>query len=182
MDAPKGRYRIEERGRRLVVIDTAADPAPAADPAAPADADRIGPAPAGPSLAGPSLAGSSPSGRSRPSPSSPGPRPAAAPGWVDRAGRLLLHLVVNRWEKDGGAVIGWEWETNGRTRRWDARLDAARQQRLGRALVAIAAFPLLILLFVLGLWPLWPLVLPAFLAAAWGVHMIGRLQRETGGG
>jgi hypothetical protein len=156
MDAPKGRYRVEERGRRLVVIDTAAGTAGfaagAAPPSPPPPAGHIGPA------------------------------PAAAPRLVDRIGLLLLHLVVNRWEDDGRAVIGWEWESNGRKERWDARLGADQQRRLGRALVAIAAFPLLILLFVLGFWPLWPLAFPALGAAALGVLSIHRLQRETGGG
>src|SRR5688500_3105918 len=113
MDAPKGRYRVEEKDGRLVVIDTVTG-APASSVTPP-----------------------------------PGPRPAPGraqgaaehpSGLVDRYGRLLLGLVVNRWEADGRAIVAWEWEQNGRAQRWDAALGPAEQRRLGRALAAISSF------------------------------------------
>jgi hypothetical protein len=151
MDAPKGRYRVEEKDGRLVVTDT---------------------------LTGAPI--------SQPPPRAPGARSAGPvsprpPGLSDRLGRLLLRLVVSRWDDAGRAVIAWEWQQNGRTARWDAILDTAQQRRLGRALSAILAFPLLVLLLILGIWILFPLAFVAFGVSAWGVMAVLRLQRETGG-
>ena len=151
MDAPKSRYRIEEKDGRLVVTDT---------------------------LTGAPV--------SAPPPKAPGARSAGtlsprAPALTGRLGRLLLRLVVRRWDDAGRAVVAWEWQQNGRTARWDAILDAGQQRRLGRALTAIVAFPLLILLLILGAWVLVPLTFLAFPATMWGVSAILRLQRETGG-
>lgn len=154
MDAPKGRYRVEEKDGRLVVIDTATG----------APASSVSPSP------GPQAA-------PRREPAGFGRRP----GLLDLYGRLLLRIVVNRWEPDGRAVIAWEWEQNGRTERWDAELGPAEQRRLGRALAAISAFPLFVLLSIFGgsvFWPFLPFALPA---AFWGVWAAMRLQRETGG-
>ncbi|HET9637636.1 MAG TPA: hypothetical protein VFP12_00340 [Allosphingosinicella sp.] len=153
MDAPKGRYRVEEKDGRLVVIDTATG----------APASSVTPSP-------------------RPQAAPRGPAVIARPpGLFDRYGRLLLHLVVNRWDEEGRAIIGWEWETNGLKQRWDAALGPAEQRRLARALVAISAFPIVILLSIFA-GPLPWLFLPVALPATfWGVWSIMRLKRETGG-
>jgi len=154
MDAPKGRYRVEEKDGRLVVIDTATG--------APASSVSPSPAPRAPPRR-------EPGGLGRP------------PGLVDRYGRLLLRLVINRWESDGRAIVRWEWEQNGRAQRWDAALGPAEQRRLGRALAAISAFPLAVLLSILAgpvFWLFLPFALPA---TFWGVWAVMRLQRETGG-
>lgn len=154
MDAPKGRYRVEEKDGRLTVIDT---------------------------FTGAPASSAAPSRRSGAAPSD---RPGAVstpPGIVERYGRLLLGLVVKRWEGDGRAVVAWEWEQNGRTERWDAALGLAEQRRLGRALAAVSAFPIFVLLTIVagfGLaWLLLPIVLPL---TFWGVWSVTRLKRETG--
>ncbi len=155
MDAPKGRYRVEEKDGRLTVIDTATG----------APATSVTPSPR--------------------TPASPPPNPPALvsspPGLLDRYGRRLLGLVVTRWDKDGRAILAWEWEQNGRKERWDAALGPAEQKRLGRALAAVTAFPLFVLFTIaagFGLtWLLLPVALPA---TFWGVWAIGRLKRETG--
>ncbi|MET1113212.1 MAG: hypothetical protein ABWX67_16970 [Allosphingosinicella sp.] len=153
MDAPKGRYRVEEKDGRLVVIDTLTG-APAS-----------------------SVTGSTPPA-ARPRGPSAIARP---PGPIDRFGRLLLRLVVKSWDEEGRARSGWEWEQHGRKQRWDAALGPAEQKRLGRALAAVSAFPALMLLSILG-GPGPFLLLPVALPAAfWGVWAIMRLQRETGG-
>lgn len=155
MDAPKGRYRVEEKDGRLTVIDTlaGAPASPVAPPPRPAAAHPLG-------------AGSV----------------SAPPGLFERYGRLLLRLVVNRWDEEGRAVLRWEWEQNGRTERWDAALGAAQQKRLGRALAAVSAFPIFVLLAIFagpGLtWLLLPVALPA---SFWGVWAVMRLKRETHG-
>ena len=154
MDAPKGRYRVEEKDGRLVVIDTHTD-APIASPGV-----------------------SNPASPRRPA----GPVAPAPPGLADRAARALLPLAVDHWDDEGRAVVAWQWEQNGETRRWDAALDPAQQRRLGRGLLAFAAFPLTILLSILtggGALLLLPAAVPATL---WGVWAVIRLQRETGGG
>ncbi len=152
MDAPKGRYRVEEKDGRLTVIDTLTG-APISSPGAAA------PPPKGPGIV------SSPT------------------GLFDRYGRLLLGLVVRRWDEQGRAVLAWEWEQNGRKQRWDAALGPAEQKRLGRALIAVSAFPLFVLFTIFagaGLtWLLLPLALPA---TFWGIWAIMRLKRETGAG
>ena len=154
MDAPKGRYRVEEKDGRLTVIDTATGA-----PASPVNPTGNGAAPKGPGAV-----------------SSP-------PGLADRYGRLLLGLVVDRWQDDGRAVIAWRWERNGRKERWDARLGAAEQKRLGRALSGVSAFPILVLVSIFAGFGSALLLLPLALAATlWGVWAIGRLKRETAGG
>ena len=152
MDAPKGRYRVEEKDGRLVVIDTVTG----------APATSVTPSPRSPAAPrGPAVID----------------RP---PGLIDRFGRLLLRLVVNRWDEEGRAVVAWEWEQNGRKQRWDAVLGPAEQKRLGRALVGVSAFPLVILLSIFA-GPLPWLFLPVALPATfWGIWAIMRLKRETG--
>jgi hypothetical protein len=156
MDAPKGRYRVEEKDGRLVVVDTATG-APIVSPghSPPGAPPGVPPRPAGP-VAPPPL------------------------GLADRVGALLLRLAVSRWDEEGRAVVAWEWEENGRKRRWDAALDPGQQRRLGRALLAAATFPLVILLSILlGFELLWLLTI-AGPAVLWGILAVGRLQRETG--
>ena len=154
MDAPKGRYRVEEKDGRLTVIDTATG-APASSVASP---PRPGAAPQ-----------RAPAGLARP------------PGLADRYGRLLLSLVVKRWDEEGRAMISWEWEENGGTQRWDAALGPAEQKRMGRALAGVSAFPVFVLFTIFAGFGLTWLVLPFALASAfWGVWAIMRLTRETG--
>jgi hypothetical protein len=154
MDAPKGRYRVEEKDGRLTVIDT---------------------------LTG---APASPVSRSSAPGVAPPHRPNAIsspPGLIDRYGRLLLALAVRSRDSQGRAVIAWEWEQNGRKQRWDAALGPAEQRRLGRALAGISAFPIFVLLTIFtgaGLtWLLLPIALPA---TFWGTWSLMRLKRETG--
>ena len=155
MDAPKSRYRVVEKDGRLVVIDNATG-APASEPA-------------------PRAPGSVRSGAA-------GPAPLIAQGRsaVDGAADFLLALVTREWDGEGRAVIAWEWKEGGRTRRWDARLDPGQQRRLGRALLGVAALPLLVLAFIVGsgalIWLGAAISLPAVF---WGVAGIRRLQREA---
>jgi len=154
MDAPKGRYRVEEKDGRLVVIDTVTGgPASSVTPAPRPQSSRAG----------------APAETDRP------------PGLLDRYGRLLLRLAVNGRDREGRAIVRWEWEQNGRPRRWHAALGAAEQRRFGRALAAVSAFPLLVFVTIFAgtgpLWLLFPLALPA---TFWGVWAIARLQRDTG--
>jgi hypothetical protein len=155
MDAPKGRYRVEEKDGRLTVIDTVTG----------APVSKSAPSPGSGSLP-------------------PPPRQGAVstpPGLIDRLGRRLLGLVVNSWDKEGRAVVAWEWEQNGRKQRWDAALGPAEQKRLGRALAAITAFPIFVLLTIITGFGLTWLLLPfAFPVTIWGVWAMLRLQRETG--
>jgi len=154
MDAPKGRYRVEEKDGRLVVIDTVTG-APASS-VTPSPTPRAGPTRGQAVIARP-------------------------PGPIDRFGTLLLRLVVKRWDDEGRAIIGWEWEQNGRKQRWDAALGPPEQRRLGRALAAVSAFPIFVLLSIFA-GPVPLLLLPVVLPATfWGVWAIMRLQRETGG-
>jgi hypothetical protein len=160
MDAPKSRYRIEEKDGRLVVTDTGPlDPvsAPRRDAALPHAGPSIPPhAPKPHSLGGPSQ----------------GPRGLTA---------LLLRAIVSRWDDQGRAVIAWEWEQNGAMRRWDAVLDARQQRRLARAMAAIFAFPLLLMLSIVGGTDAFAVPIGlAFVATAWGVMTVGRIRRETG--
>jgi hypothetical protein len=149
MDAPKGRYRVEEKDGRLVVIDTA-------------------------------------TGARASSPGPPPPRGSEPvthePGLFDRLGRMMLRLAVARWDEQGRAVIAWEWQENGKTKRWDATLDSAQQRRLSRALLAFAAFPITVLLAILGgAGQVWPLIPVAIVSSFWAVWTIHRLRRQTGG-
>ena len=154
MDAPKGRYRVEEKDGRLTVIDT---------------------------LTGaPISSGAPPPGSGAAPPRRDGAvsRPA---GLIERYGRLLLGLVVTRWDGEGRAIVAWQWEQNGRTRRWDAALGNAEQKRLGRALAAVSAFPLFVLSTIVAgfsfAWLLLPVTVPL---TFWGVWSVMRLTRESG--
>jgi hypothetical protein len=153
MDAPQGRYRVEEKDGRLIVIDTRTG-APAA--------------PFSPSVAQP------------PSQRSAGPIAPPPPGLVDRYGAVLLRLVVRSWDGQGRAVVAWRWLESGRGRRWDASLGPAEQKRLARGLAAFTAFPLFLLLAIFagpGAWLLFPVALAA---TFWGLWSVRRLTRETG--
>jgi hypothetical protein len=157
MDAPKGRYSVIEKDGRLVVIDN------------------------GTGTPLPSSIRPPPPERSRglPSPSSPvGP---AGPGVLDRAADFLVTLVAKERDRQGRAVIAWTWEQNGRKKRWDALLDPRQQRRLGRALLALMAPPLfLVLLTLAGGGPFFGfgllLILPVALL---GAVSLNRLYRET---
>jgi len=153
MDAPKGRYSVVEKDGRLVVIDNGTGtPIPS-------------------TLTPP---------RGRSGGLSAAPVEPAPPGPVDRAARALLRLAVRRWDAEGRAVIAWQWEQNGRAKRWDALLDERQQRRLGRALLATASPPALILLLFLideGVGALAMLV--AILPLFWGFLALQRLYRET---
>ena len=154
MDAPKGRYRVVEKDGRLIVLDNGT-PIPSS----------VKPPPSG--------------GRPGAGPAAPvGP---GEPGMIDRAGAILLRAVAREWDREGRAVIAWEWKENGRTKRWDAALDSRQQRRLGRALVAVFSAPLFVVLLVMtGFWAIW-LGLFVVPAVMWGVIAISRLQRETSG-
>jgi hypothetical protein len=150
MDAPRGRYRVEEKDGRLIVIDThTGAPIPSPALSAPGAAPR-------------------------------GPVAPPSPALYDRLGRLLLHLAVKSWDEQGRAIIAWEWEQNGRKKRWDARLGPAHQRRLGRALLAFSSFPLAVLLsiFFAPFWLVLPFALPA---TVWGAWSIVRIRGETAG-
>jgi hypothetical protein len=156
MDAPKGRYSVVEKDGRLVVIDNGTG-APIPSTFAP------------------------PPGRPRqPGPSPSAPVTGAGPGVADRAADFLLRLAAREWDRDGRAVIAWKWQQNGQDRSWNAALDARQQRRMGRALLALAAAPLLplILRFVGG--TTFPFALLVVLPlAAWGAASLRRLYRET---
>ena len=154
MDAPKGRYRIEEKEGRLVVTDT---------------------------FTGAPVSSTPPSSLpSRTSERGVGPVGAAPLGLLDRYGRLLLRLVVNRWDGQGRAVVAWRWEQNGRRRQWDASLGPAEQKRLSRALAAFSAFPVFVLAAIFAGPVVWMLLPIALAATFWGVWAVMRLTRETG--
>ena len=122
------------------------------------------------------------------SPAPPGagaPPPVVAPvgSALDGAAALAVRLVARERDEQGRAVIDWEWQENGKTKRWDARLDAPGQRRLGRALLSLAAAPLLLLLAVLlfGLAAIWLSFLLIAPLAGHGFWSLRRLQAETGG-
>jgi hypothetical protein len=153
MDAPKGRYSVIEKDGRLIVIDN-------------------GTGSALPSSIQP------PSRTSRGLP--PAPVSPAGPGVIDRAADVLVALTARERDGQGRAVIAWTWEQNGRKQRWDAVLDESQQRRLGRALLALMAAPLLLFLLMFaggssfGFGAL--LALPAVL---WGAVSLRRLYGET---
>jgi hypothetical protein len=167
MEAPKGRYSVVEKDGRLIVIDNAtgapAVPAmPSPRPGRPAGSSMPTPSPGRPMVASPPI--------------------VAAKGMLDSVADFLLTLAVKEWDSDGYAVVGWEWKENGKTKRWDARLDPARQRRLGRALLRLASAPLFILWLVLLSGPLmWIALVLTALPVASAVHAVAKLQRETGG-
>jgi hypothetical protein len=157
MDAPQGRYRVVEKDGRLVVIDNeTGTPIPS-------------------SVASPPTVG-----RGRPSASPAGPVAPAGPGTIDRAADLLLALAAKRWDEQGRAVIAWEWQENGKVKRWDAALDQDQQRRMGRALLALAATPLLLVLTIFAAGTMFGLaVILALPPLAWGAVSLRRLYRET---
>lgn len=155
MDAPKGRYSVVEKDGRLIVMD-----------------NRTG-APIEGSSALPERVG----------PSAPPPVVAPVGSALDAATAFAVGLAASDWDEQGRAVIAWQWQENGKARRWDARLDGGGQRRLGRALLSLVAAPLLLVLAVIpfGLGAIWPALLlaaPFAIRGAWGLH---RLQRDTGG-
>jgi hypothetical protein len=118
-----------------------------------------------------------------PAPAPPGLRqgPLASPSRpVDRAADFLLACVAREWDGDGRAVIAWEAGEGDNAARWDARLDQAQQRRMGRALLALCATPVLFLAFIFGHGP--PLVFAALatlpLVVRGGVGL-ARLYVET---
>lgn len=152
MDAPKGRYSVIEKDGRLVVIDNSTG---APVPSTFTPPVRGGGAPAGPVGGG-------------------------DPGALDRAADLLLALVVRKRDPDGRAVIAWQWQENGKVKRWDAALDPDQQRRMGRALVAVAAAPALAVLAILTGGALFGLaIILALPPLGWGIFALRRLYRET---
>jgi hypothetical protein len=153
MDAPQGRYRVVEKHGRLIVIDNGTgQPIPS-------------------SVAPP------PGGRRR---SAGQPVAAADPGPIDRAVDFLVACVVKQWDCEGRAVIAWEWRESGKVRRWDALLDEGQQRRLGRALLVLAAAPVLLVAATIFEGALFGLAL--ILAAPpllWAWLSLRRLYRET---
>jgi hypothetical protein len=149
MEAPPSRYRVVEKDGRLVVVDTATGAT--ARPVA-----RPGTAPA------------------------PSAAPVAAGrGLIDAVADTIAAWAGKGRDSEGRMVIAWEWEQNGKKRRWNAALDAGQQRRLGRALLwVIAPGPLALLLILAGgpflfLFAALPFIL-------WGVALLNRLQSETG--
>lgn len=125
LDAPPGRYRVVEKDGRLVVVDNRSGTA------VPPTLRLRAQAKDAPTL----------------------PRAAGANA-LDRAGAFMVRLVVRQWDEEGRAVIHWRWSRpNGKPYYWNGRMDAAQQRRLGRALLALAAVPLLLLIgaFATGL-------------------------------
>ncbi|HEX8223733.1 MAG TPA: hypothetical protein VF605_07955 [Allosphingosinicella sp.] len=157
MDAPQGRYRVVEKDGRLVVIDNqtgAPIPSTVASPPPPRPGRRAA--------------------------ASAGPVASAGPGPLDRAADALLALVAKRWDSQGRAVIAWEWQENNKVKRWDAALDQGQQRRMGRALVALAAVPLLLVLAIVTGGALFGLALILVVPpVAWAAFSLRRLHRET---
>ena len=154
MDAPQGRYRVIEKDGRLIVIDNGTG--------RPASTSAIPP----------------PSGRPGLSASPVAPATSNLDSFAD----FLLRKVVREWDKEGRAVIHWNWKKNGKEQRWDALLDRGQQRRLGRALVALSTtFPLMIFLFIAGGVFFWFGAILALMPVVWAIAAIARLQRETGG-
>jgi hypothetical protein len=157
MDAPKGRYQVIEKDGRLIVIDHQAG----------------GPLPS-------SIAPPRPTGPGRAADSPSGPVVSAGPGPIDRAADLLLTLAVRGWDGEGRAVIAWKWQQNHQEKRWDAALDAPQQRRLGRALLALCAAPLVPLFLIFGDGAATAIgTLLAVPLAGWGAVSLQRLVRET---
>jgi hypothetical protein len=125
MEAPQGRYRVIEKDGRLVVIDNRTGNPHSSPIAPPLAALR---------------------GRSAVSP--PGPVALPGPGRLDRAAGFLLAAAAKEWDSEGRAVIAWEWGQAGESRRWDAALAEADQRLMGRALLALLAAPVLLLLLI----------------------------------
>ena len=156
MEAPRGRYRVLEKDGRLVVIDN--------ETGAPI----------------PSSIESLQSARPGRPGASPSPVAPAGPGPIDRAADVLLAIAARERDPQGRAIIAWTWQQNGQERRWDAALDAGQQRRLGRALLAFSAAPLLLFfLLVTGAGALTVGMVVVLPLAGWGALSIRRLYRET---
>jgi hypothetical protein len=153
MEAPRSRYRVEERNGRLVVTDTASG--------VPVSSLGAAPPPRGLDLAG---------GADRPI--------ARVGGLRDSAGAFLVKRAAKSWDSEGRAVVAWEWEVNGRKRRWDAALDEAQQRRLGRALLAFVNAAAAGAVLVLAGLPFLAVLAaaPLLIRGWWG---LSRLQSET---
>lgn len=199
MEPPKGRYSVVEKDGRLIVIDNrtgspAASNTPSPRPGRPnASVAPIRPmssaAPARTAVpstharaSGPDMldGGSAQHASGRPAPSA---SPIAqGKGTLDSVADALVAIASKGFDSDGRAIVGWEWKSNLRTRRWDARLDAAQQRRFGRALLAMLATPLPVFAFVImdgaAMWTALAITIPA---VAWGYQSLSRLQKETGG-
>jgi hypothetical protein len=104
----------------------------------------------------------------------------AGPAPLDRAADFLLAIAAREWDSEGRAIIAWRWEQNGREKRWDAALDPRQQRRMGRALLALCAAPLVLLLVILAGGALFGLgaflILPPL---AWAGISLTRLYAET---
>jgi hypothetical protein len=101
-------------------------------------------------------------------------------GLLDSLADALAAGVSKGRDPEGRIVIAWEWKQNGRTRRWDAALDAGQQRRLGRALLSmLAAAPVALAVFLAGKGFI--ALLPAGALIGWGAISLNRLQSETAG-
>ena len=177
MEAPKGRYSVVEKDGRLIVIDnsTGAPATPSMPPPRSGPSDRF----VLPGRSGPPVPPASPG---RPGPPGLSPAPiVAGKGALDSVADFLLAIAVKEWDEDGKAVIAWEWKQNGKTKRWDAKLDTAQQRRLGRALVGLAGAPLGFLSIILLSGPaMWIALALAATPFLWAMLAIGALQSQTG--
>jgi hypothetical protein len=181
MEAPKGRYSVVEKNGRLIVIDNSTGvPARSNTPTPQPGRPGASAAPIRPTASRAPVQPGASRGPNRP-PASPSPI-VAGKNMLDGAADALVTMASKEFDGDGRAVVGWEWTSNGKTRRWDARLDSAQQRRFGRALLAMCAAPLPIFAFVLldggAIVVALALTIPLIL---WGVQSIARLQKETGG-
>lgn len=161
MDAPPGRYRVEEKGGRLIVVDTQSGaPVTPPPPAGPAGLRAAAPAPPASS----SL--------------------ASAGAALDRVATVLVGMAAEGWDAEGRAIIAWQWRRKGGPpRRWDALLDTGQQRRLGRALLACCALPLAAALILLGdgFADTFLIVMLAAAPVGWGGLVIATLYSETAG-
>lgn len=155
MDVPKTRYRVIERDRKLIVIDTwTGDPA-----------TKAMPLPASPSARSPGL-----------------PRIAIGRGVFDRLALACARIGTKGRDAQGRALVRWDYKVNNKPRRWEAALDPAQELRFGRALMGLASFPATFLaLFVPGVNMFAVLLLlPTLLWALWSFVRLSALQKETG--
>jgi len=161
MDAPPGRYRVEEKAGRLIVVDTQSG-----TPVTP-------PAPPGPA------------GMQRAAAAAPASSSLASAGVaLDKAGAVLVGMAAEGWDAEGRAIIAWNWQRKGgRPQRWDALLDAGQQRRLGRALLACCALPLAAATILLGdnFADTFLVLMLAIAPVGWGGLALATLYRETNG-
>jgi hypothetical protein len=118
-------------------------------------------------------------GAAPPLPARSGPPPVApGKGVMAALADGAAQVVSKGRDSDGRLVIAWEWTEKGKTKQWNAALDASQQRRLGRAILSIVApVPVVIVTFIAGR-PFLGLVagVPLILAGALGLN---RLQAET---